>query len=173
MFVMRIGAFAVLILVSGAHADVVCIKSTGKSRSIKIRAGDGCQRKETLLGTFDGLKALIAASASAPPTGNGTLHLENVEMANVQIVSPVTPPTAASIASAPRERCLNPMTTLPTLGRPSTTARMADSLARRVPGSPARSMMTATTFASPAMTRFSAVPKVITAHPTRSATRGS
>src|SRR5262245_26007497 len=82
-------AFLALALASTAHADVLCIKSSGSTRSIKIRAGGACGSKETALVTLDALQTLLS-SISSTASSNGTLRLSNVE-----IVSPIdTPPEA-------------------------------------------------------------------------------
>jgi len=94
----RIPAALVFALAAAAHADVVCIKSTGKTRSMKVRAGDACSASESALGNFGVLQAMFAAGATT--TTGGTLHLDNVQLANVQIVSPIDSPAAAVAAEA-------------------------------------------------------------------------
>ena len=100
----RVSAALGLALAAAAHADVVCIKATGKMRSIKVRAGDVCGSNEAVLGTFAGLQAVLAASSTAP-AGDGTLHLDNVQLSNVQIVSPIEPPVVPPAAPETLHYC--------------------------------------------------------------------
>jgi hypothetical protein len=67
---------AILVLTGGtaARGDVLCIKTTGRTRMIRIRAGTACKPSETGIGSFDGVNLVLSGLNLQIVSGSGSTH---------------------------------------------------------------------------------------------------